>query len=118
MKLLRNSFWFWLFLSLFIGHQVLEKGMDIRITFLDNYLDDLLCMPLLLSGWLAERYDLFNKKSIDPLEIVFLWLLMSVLFEVLLPQMFPQYTADIWDVVCYGIGGFLYYLLINPKEVI
>ena len=113
-RLLRNA-WFWLFLGLFIGHQILERLLYIRIEWLDNYLDDLLCMPILLSGWLAEQYDLFGRKRLRRIEIFALWVVVSLVFEGLLPYWSPRYTADGWDVVCYGLGSWLFYHLIQER---
>ena len=42
---------------LFLLHQVLEKGLAIRFLLVDNYLDDLLCMPILLGALLGEQYE-------------------------------------------------------------
>lgn len=116
MKLLLRNRWFWPLLLLFSLHQILEKGLDIRVGWVDNYLDDLLCMPILLSGWLAEQYDLFGKKRLQSREIAALWLLVSVLFEGILPGISLEYTADIWDVVCYAIGSWFFYQVINPLD--
>lgn len=116
MKLLLRNRWFWSLLLLFSLHQILEKGLDIRVGWVDNYLDDLLCMPILLSGWLAEQYDLFGKKRLQSREIVALWLLVSIIFEGVLPGLSPEYTADIWDMVCYGLGSGFFYCVINPLD--
>lgn len=115
MKLLLRNTWFWLFLSLFIGHQILERLLHIRIEWLDNYLDDLLCMPILLGGWLAEQYDLFGRKRLRRIEIFALWVVVSLVFEGLLPYWSPRYTADGWDAVCYALGSWLFYRLIQER---
>lgn len=116
MKYIVRNRWFWFFMCVFILHQVLQKAIGLRIVFLDNYLDDLLCMPILLSGWLAEQHDLFAKKRLGLLEIIFLCLFISLIFEGLLPHLYPHYTADVWDVVCYGLGGAFFYFAINPRN--
>ena len=70
------------------------------------YLNDLLCMPIVLSLCLAAVR--FYKKSIHlyvPISIAYgLTVFYMVYFEWILPQINGRYTGDIIDVVLYLIG--------------
>ena len=96
------------FLLLFVLHQVLEKGLAIRLPFIDNYLDDLLCMPILLGALLGEQYDLVGRQALNWVQIVITFLIVAIVFEFFLPGVSVKYTADVWDVVCYGIGSLVF----------
>ena len=78
-----------------------------------HHLNDFLVIPMvatvsLNSAWLIKndntiRFNLFTIMS--------LVLLFSVVFEYYLPQQSYRYTGDIWDVVCYFLGGMVFYFL-------
>lgn len=57
----------------------------------------------------------FSKKDksirIDLFTIISLVLLYSVVFEYYLPKQSYRYTGDVWDVVCYALGGIVFYIL-------
>ena len=70
------------------------------------YLNDLLCMPIVLSLCLAAVR--FYKKSIHlyvPIPVAYgLTVFYIVYFEWILPQINERYTGDIIDVALYLIG--------------
>jgi hypothetical protein len=71
-----------------------------------SYLDDLLCLPLVLGLVLAVhrlRHPGPGLILIRGHSLVAL-LLFSVYFEVILPRLSSGFTADPVDVVMYGIG--------------
>lgn len=101
-------------LALFCLNQLLE-WQRIYIAPLHQYLDDLLCMPLVLTVALAaERLYFDNYSFVLPLRYSW-WavLLFSIFFELLLPQLSNVYTADAWDVLCYSCGAMLFHCTIN-----
>lgn len=57
----------------------------------------------------------FSKKDksirIDLFTIISLVVLYSVVFEFYLPKQSYRYTGDVWDVVCYALGGIVFYVL-------
>ena len=78
--------------------------------FLRNHFNDLLLLPCLLPPvlWLHRR--LGWRRGDDPpapAEIVFHWVVWSVFFEVLGPQLDRRVTGDWRDVVAYAVGGLL-----------
>ncbi|MBA3899460.1 MAG: magnesium citrate secondary transporter [Bacteroidetes bacterium] len=117
MKLLKNKI-FLLSSLLFTINQILEKGFGIFIPFIHAYLDDLLCMPVVLTltlfilRWIIKSPDYtFSKK-----QVIFALLYFSFAFEVLLPLYSEKYTADVFDVLAYGIGAVIFYKYINKEQ--
>jgi radical SAM superfamily enzyme YgiQ (UPF0313 family) len=100
-------------------NQFLERVLNIFIPYVHAYLDDLLAMPVILGitlqvyRWIHPLKDGFTFSKTQ----VFVgWLYFSFLFEFLLPRWSSTYTADLLDVVCYGIGAIAFYKLINKKK--
>ncbi|WP_162428073.1 magnesium citrate secondary transporter [Pontibacter pudoricolor] len=101
-------------LTLFCLNQLLE-WQHVYIAPLHSYLDDVLCMPVVLTVALAaERVYFGNYSFVLPLYYS-LWavLLFSIFFELLLPRLSDLYTADVWDVLCYSCGAVLFHFSIN-----
>lgn len=103
--------YFLLFTGLYLINQFIEsKG--VYNFYLSSYLDDLLVMPIILTVALVAM-KIITRKPMFELDIVMLvmaFVLISLLFEVILPKYSPVYTKDYWDVVCYAIGTGVFYL--------
>ncbi|MFD2551665.1 hypothetical protein ACFSQP_07545 [Bizionia sediminis] len=80
-------------------------------SWINNYVNDFLCMPIVLSISLAILR--FIKKTEDlfvPLPVILgLTLYFSVYFEWFMPQVSARYTADFIDVGLYFIGALLFF---------
>lgn len=80
--------------------------------FVSSYLADVLCLPLLL----AIVRILIQKVQQNPhfhlsFPMIFLvFLMVSFLFEVFLPQLSLRYRADGYDILAYAFGGLCYYV--------
>lgn len=107
----RRNRWFFIILAVAIVHQLLQKQFAIYIPFLHAYLDDVLCMPLLLALWAWERKLWFAAPAIKKWEIALLTLLVFILFEGILPLYSSAYTADWRDGLAYSGGSWLYWQL-------
>ncbi|MFD0796245.1 hypothetical protein ACFQZJ_02140 [Maribacter chungangensis] len=73
---------------------------------INNYLNDLLCMPIVLK---LCQYAVRSIKRDEHLNIpvklsVTVTILYAIYFEVLLPKFNDRYTADFIDVILYFIG--------------
>lgn len=95
---------------LFSTHQILIFT-DNSFVFLDSYLDDLVVMPIVLTGAtvilrIATRNETFN---VDLSMIALTFVMYAVIFEFILPRFSAEYTSDYLDILCYGIGAVLYY---------
>ena len=78
---------------------------------INNYLNDLLCLPLVLGAIIYLIRKLKKDKSFQfPfLFIVLMAAYYSAYFEYYLPKSTTRYTSDLVDVVLYFAGAFLFY---------
>ena len=51
--------------ALFIAHQLSQKVWGLSLPWADSYLDPLLCMPLLLTGYTAEQAEVASVGCHD-----------------------------------------------------
>jgi len=100
--------------AVFVAHQLMQKILAIRQPFADSYLDDIVAMPIILSLLMTEK-NWRNKKPLSrPLNnwyIIATTIYLAFVAEVAFPYFSRRFTPDIWDVACYGLGSFLFYLL-------
>ena len=78
-----------------------------------HYMNDFLCMPIVLFLCRSVVRLLRSNHSLQlpfPL-ILLLTLYFAFYFEYYLPQVNTRYTADIWDVVLYFLGSIFFYLM-------
>jgi hypothetical protein len=104
---------------LFIIHQLLQKVLLIKIGVLDKYFDSLLAMPIILTLLLAERRWLFKKGDryqLPVAHILLTTLYIVVVTEIIFPLLSTRFTGDVIDVLLYGIGSFIFYLVVNKKS--
>ena len=65
----------------------------------------LLSGAVLFMRWVRSDAGLYLSRAM----ILVATLYVSLVFECVLPLFFQRYTADLWDVVMYGVGGGLFY---------
>lgn len=101
-----------LLLALYVVHLVLKFGRVPVPMFFSHYFADLLCMPLLLSvaGLVMRWVRADAGLCLSGAMILVASLYVSLVFECVLPLFFQRYTADVWDVVMYGVGGGLFWV--------
>tara|TARA_B110000503_G_scaffold108355_1_gene162045 strand:- start:1641 stop:2033 length:393 start_codon:yes stop_codon:yes gene_type:complete len=106
-------FSFWIPAALFIGHQIMQKIIEIQFSPFDLYLDPFCFSAIAISLWTLERKLLFNQSTISKLEVRMLVLFLILYSEFFLPYFFPQFVFDLWDVVMILLGYFWFYLFKN-----
>ena len=109
---------FWLPALVFWVNQYLEKIQEIFIPYMHRYLDDLLAMPVILGITLQLFRWAYRKKEsfiFTKMQILVGTAYISFIFEVLLPQWSDRYTADPFDLLCYGLGAVYFYFFINRQ---
>lgn len=111
MKLLHKTFF--LFVAVFLILQILlhlEMHLPNWVVF---YVNDFLCMPIVLFiclkvvHFLTRNYEL----RLSLFTVLSLTTFYALYFEVYLPKVEPRYTADILDVVMYVLGSLLFYFV-------
>lgn len=96
-------------LNVFYLQQTFHNG------FLKFYLNDLLCMPLVLVATAFLQRTLFRKPAycLTGVQVGLASVYFSVMFEGFIPLVNARYTADFLDVICYCSGGGLFYIFGN-----
>ncbi|APS38833.1 hypothetical protein AO058_08080 [Salegentibacter sp. T436] len=81
--------------------------------FINFYLANFLCMPIVLSICLYTVQLLKKDKTLrlNLITVLSVFVMYAIYFEVILPPLHWRYTADIIDVLLYLIGSFLFYFL-------
>lgn len=103
---------FILFAGLFALHYFLQN-IGVNIPVADAYLDDLLCMPVVLSIALAGMRLFYKTGKLSASQIIFTVVYCSVLFELVLPLLSDRYTGDFLDIVLYGAGALFFSRFMN-----
>jgi len=105
--------WTFIVMILIGGSIYVLQRIDVNLPlFLNNYLNDILSIPITLFIILAV-VQLFKGKAykLSIWMIMFIVAYYAIYFEYYLPQFHPRYTSDILDIGCYMIGGIIFYLI-------
>jgi len=89
----------------------IAQGLEIPLPKLaNNYLNDFLCMPIVLKIGLEGARFLKSDDALQlpPMLCVVVTLLFAGYFEGYLPHVNARYTQDYWDLLCYAAGMFLF----------
>ena len=104
-------------LTLLILHQLWQPLYP--IWWIDAYLDDLLCMPIVLTILLFEwQFILKTDYQFSWFEVCCITLFIGVFYEEILPQFNADFTADRLDYLFYGLGSLGFYLFYNEDTEI
>lgn len=81
--------------------------------FITSYLKDFLCIPIIATLGLHVVWFLKKDKSIrlNAFTLISLVLMYSIYFEYFLPKHSNFYVADWLDIICYSLGGLIFYIL-------
>ena len=111
-KLFFNHIIYWFF-SLVYAVLVFRKYNQPEDSFLNNYLADFLCIPLVLYYTQLILDVLFRQKKVEmsAMKIFVAVIYFSVVFEWILPRFSGNYTSDWIDVLMYFLGGIVFYCL-------
>lgn len=105
---------FWALTAVYLGH-VAWRWLDLpRPRWVQHYLDDLLCLPLVLTVTLfVLRYFYGTQLRLSRYQMAFAVIYFSLAFEVFFPKFMPRYTSDWLDAALYAVGGFIFYRFLN-----
>jgi hypothetical protein len=104
---------------LFIVHQLLQHVFKINIPLADEYLDNLLAMPIILPLLLVERRYLFKRGStyrLPLLESILATIYVSLISELLFPLLSSRFTFDWLDFVFFFAGAGVYLVVEAYRE--
>ncbi|MFC5271004.1 hypothetical protein [Adhaeribacter terreus] len=103
---------------LYVLHTVLRRVVPIENGFLNNYLNDLLCLPLVLGAAVFLQRNMVLRQADYALtgwQIGLVVIYFSLMFEGVIPLFVSRYTADFFDVICYGLGGWAFWFFGNAR---
>jgi hypothetical protein len=120
-RILKKSFflfpyWFYIFSIIFWVNRYWLRPVGNAL--FDNWLNDLLCLPILLElVQFSMRIILRKKYTLSTFQMLVSVVYCSILFEYILPQNSSAYKADIIDIICYSIGGLFWRYCLNKKKI-
>jgi hypothetical protein len=88
------------------------RGEHLIVFWINSYLNDFLCLPIILPPilFILRKWIIKNAEyTLSAFHIMFTWLYISIVFEWILPKYSRHFTSDIWDVFYYGLGAIAYY---------
>lgn len=90
----------------------LFKKTGIYLPIVSDYLADLIALPFtLITSDTFMRRILKKKWEISLIPMLVAVVYFSLVFEVWMPKVSSNYTADIIDVFCYLTGGIIFLLM-------
>lgn len=107
-------------LILFLLFHALESLIGTNIIF-RSYLDDILCIPIVLSIMLLifRQFIKKNNNYSFPISFVIIAVVyLSIFFELILPVISSRYNRDLVDILVYSIGGIIFYLQTVKYEIL
>lgn len=111
MRILKHGLFIGMLLIGVVIYILQQVGISLP-SFVNNYVNDLLAVPLtawltlaILKQWKGYTFVL------TPLMIIAIVLYFSIYFEWYLPQHNPRYTSDVMDILCYITGGIAFYFI-------
>lgn len=91
-------------------------------TIINNYVNDLLYIPLVLGAieFVIRRLKKDSSFKLPFGFVIFLAISYSFYFEYFLPKVNSRYTGDWIDVILYFAGGFVYFFIgsTNKAEIL
>lgn len=95
--------------GIFLVHLVMERVLQLNTGIAGRYLDNLLCMPIVLSFFLAERKWLHGSSYELPTVLVLVaTIYIAAVSELLFPAISSSFTADWLDVIFYALGSVVF----------
>ena len=108
-------FYFYIAILLWMIHSILLAA-NIHVPFFDNYLDDLILLPIILGIALIIQRKKISRNyeyKFNRVLIVFTWLYFWLMFELVIPNFSKSFTSDWLDCIAYGLGAYYFDQLIN-----
>jgi len=95
-------------------HQIAQKILSIKWPWFDNYGDDLLAVPFVAGiVLLAENFLIYKQhdRKHHFLQLGFIFIVISLVFELILPNYSIHCFYDPLDIMYYFLGFLIYYFI-------
>lgn len=91
----------------------------IHIKLVDNYLDDLVIIPIVLGMaiMIQQKFITNYLFTVNYKTVIYSWLYFCIIFEYIIPKFNHHFTSDWFDCLAYGIGA-LYFMYFQNKPII
>jgi hypothetical protein len=102
---------FLLSIALFVLHQVLQLCLRIHTPLIDDYLDNLLAMPIILTLFHIECKYLFKRGADFQLPLSWIWtatIYVCIVSEIFFPALSSRFTFEWLDLIFFFAGAALY----------
>lgn len=110
---------FIVFFAAFSINWLLQRN-GIHVPVLHAYMDDFICVPVVLFPVLLIYRKWIAKSDSYVLPIGYIistCLILSLVFEIVLPIKNTNHTSDPMDMFLYGIGGVLFWFMQKPFAI-
>lgn len=98
-----------------MSHQIVAR-VGLSPAWTDAWLDDLLCLPLVLGLVLFVRRARGLDGGLPFVHVATGWAVFAILFELLLPRLDAAFTADPLDAAAYAVGAMLFQVSLNRPD--
>ena len=105
-------------LFLFLLHNAIPHHY-FHSSLIDNYLDDVLLLPIVLGIALFIQRKYISKNpsfSLHKAVVIASWAYFCIVFELIIPRFTKNFTADWLDCVAYAIGALYFYIWMNNAK--
>ncbi len=111
------SIYFSIAILLFVISQLLQYFNSAPL-FVSSYLDDIVVIPIILPivQVLLRIIQKNQHYQLDFGMVLTTVLLLTIVFEIILPRYSTRYTSDYWDVFCYSLGALFYWKFQNKPN--
>ncbi len=111
----KSGTYIWVFMViLFISNQFIERVLHIYINFMFSYFDDLLAVPILVGTYQLLIQQLKKDYSVSVYMPIVAAIMLTIQFEIIMPQISSRYTSDVIDILMYCIGAILFISFLKP----
>lgn len=110
-SVLKVNLFFWLLIFSYSVTLYLKVTDILPTGLIRSYYNDLICIPIVLYviTWVLRLFFQNRLLHLDWVKILVAVISFSITFEWIGPKYNTLHTADIIDVVCYGIGGVVFW---------
>jgi hypothetical protein len=110
------SFSFFLLTLLFLLHQLIQKGLELNLPFIDSYFDPFCFIALSLPLVQLERQILFKQEKLSKVEAFLVFLILALISEFLLPLLSVQFVYDPLDFLAMSLG-YVWFIFFDHRAV-
>jgi len=105
-------------MTVFILNQF-AQSIGISSHFTVSYLDDILCIPIVLLIVQFVHRKINDVDFILPIShVVITVIFFSIIFEILLPSISTKFIGDYIDILFYSVGAIIYYYYSKIQRVL